>query len=114
MADYGDLVLVDGWLLHEVIHDPRSTPGPGSDRRPTVGPALVIEQGMNAVFEAIVLVGIDGGVVERGHRIAARDALFDRPERRLVFAGWVDVRCVAIADEQKGRRGLRPFVRDEQ
>ena len=74
------------------------------------GARAVVEQPVDAVLESIVLVGVHVRVVEGGDPVAPRDHLLGRPELALRLSRRVDVLRAAVADQQKGRDGLRPLL----
>ena len=75
MAHHATRRGVDVGVGLEVVHGPAQAPGPGGDRAPLVGRGLglarAVEQRVDAVLEAVVEVGVDVAVVDRGQAVAA-------------------------------------------
>ena len=65
VAHHRDFFGIDAAVGLEVIHDAARSPGPRSDRAPLLGSRFA-EEGVDAVLEAVVKVGIDVPVIEGG------------------------------------------------
>ena len=76
---------IDILVGFEVIHRPAETPGPCGDRTPLVGSrtdlAVAVEQRMDAVLEAVVVIGIYVAAVDGRQPVAVGDQHLDRPAR---------------------------------
>ena len=76
---------IDILVGFEVVHRAAQAPGPGRDRAPFIGGRfglpLAVKERVNAVLEAVVVVGVDVAAVNRGEAVAVGDQHFDRPPR---------------------------------
>ena len=87
MAHEHDVAGVDLGRGLKVIERPAQAPGPGADGAPLVGggPGLarLVEEGLDAVLEAVVVIGVDVSIVGGRQRVASGQNSLDRPARRL-------------------------------
>ena len=80
MAHHGDFFGVDVAVGLEVVEAAAHAPRPGGDAAPLVRLRLGVKA-VDAVGKAVVVVGVNISVVDRGQGVAALEDFFDGPAR---------------------------------
>ena len=107
---------IDILVGFEVVHRTAQAPGPGCDRVPFIGGRfglpLAVKERVNAVLEAVVVVGVDVAAVNRGEAVAVGDQHLHRPARSC--CGAREAFCADFAAALFARLYARDRLRDER
>ena len=83
MAEHGDPLVVAVRVSLQIIHSPAQAPRPSTDSTPLVGSgpflSFLVEQRVDAVLVAVVVIGVEVAAVHGGQAVAACDDFGDGP-----------------------------------
>src|SRR5438445_8903253 len=91
MADQCDMIRDDVFVGLQIIHGAAEAPGPGRNAAPFVGSgaclARLVPEGVDAILEAVIEIGIDVAIIDSRERVAASQELLHLPAAGFAAAG---------------------------
>src|SRR5437867_10672802 len=112
MSYDGDAPRINVRVGFEIVQCAAQSPGPRADRAPLIrgrsGLARFVEQRVDAVLEAVVVIRVEVTVIDRRQAITAREDLLHLPLARLGSPGFVRR---MVVDNPLLRVGTHPLFR---